>query len=316
LSFFDNRSPWKNIRTEIIDGNKVVRIPKFYVKYKTRKFRPSWLISFKKRAGFKVHPAFMLNGKELSCFFVGAYASTKASSNISDNIKADSNPGNSIVNINWEDLVRSCDNIGEGWHALNIYERHAISLLMLVELGGPNVNVLLGNPETFGTTENNIDINAWRGIYMFYGHNYEATPGIQLKSGKLHVWDINGYHTFVETVEVSTSYHNSYFNGFEDAHNTDDNEENDKTLNNLYDLRFLFIPNNVELDEERSATGDVISTNNLEEAVCWMGGDGQNIDNYASTGSGLFCLAFTTSSNESMPTGGVRIAKYGDEDEE
>ena len=68
---FTKISPWKDIADVTIDGQVMVRIPKFYVKYglgpdgSTQASKPCWWVSDHAKTGFHVHPAFVKAGAEI-----------------------------------------------------------------------------------------------------------------------------------------------------------------------------------------------------------------------------------------------------------
>jgi len=55
------------------DGQVMVQIPKFYIKYSYGSNNHRWLISLSRLTGFTVHPAFIKDGIEVDYRYIGAY---------------------------------------------------------------------------------------------------------------------------------------------------------------------------------------------------------------------------------------------------
>lgn len=82
---FDNHTIWKNIEDVTIDGQEMVKIPKFWVKTGTgpdgsdQAGNKCWWISDWPVEGFEVHPAFMDGGVEIDQVYVGKYEGDRKS---------------------------------------------------------------------------------------------------------------------------------------------------------------------------------------------------------------------------------------------
>lgn len=208
---FDNTYPWAGIETVTIDGQQMVKIPKFYVKTfdagSTAKHAGQFcrVVSDIKRDGFHIHPAFMKDGKEVPCFYIGAY---EASANGS---KACSLSGKSPwVNITNPAAISACAarNTGAegseqyGWHLQTVYERAAIALLMMIELGTSNVQTAIaaGNVSSNAAQATGATAAKWRGIHEFWGNVWEHTDGIKTDaSSRIQIFDNEGKGTYKNT---------------------------------------------------------------------------------------------------------------------
>ena len=149
---FTKLAPWKNIETVTLDGEEMVRIPKFYVKVGTapagtdQSGKKCWWVSPTARKGYHVHPAFMHKGEELDQFYIGAYEAYSEGSN-----KAGSAKGKSPwVSITFDQSQAACeahnkaDGTQTGWHLQNLYERSAVALLCMLEIGSPDAQGKIG----------------------------------------------------------------------------------------------------------------------------------------------------------------------------
>lgn len=205
------------IQPIVIDGQHMVRIPKFYIKVgypigkkKTSGTRTIW-ISSKPKEGFHIHPAFVKDNKVMNCFYYGAY---EASAEKDLDGKLWDSTGNtklftdtkacSLPNVHpWnyvyiEESAKAClaRNTGEegseqsGWHLQTIYEGAAISLLMLVEFGATNVADLtgygnIGKKYDDSSRPHGVDYSVytgtsdsvWRGIHELCGDLGEYVDG-------------------------------------------------------------------------------------------------------------------------------------------
>lgn len=181
---FSKIGPWNKIKEVEVDGQKMVRIPKFYHGRITapagsqHEGKTLFVVSDIPREGLHVHPAFMWKGEELPYFEYGAYEASNADdpngtmydstgySKILTGHKACSLPNVHVWNrIYKEEAVTACEarNTGAsgseqyGWHLHNIYETSAIAILMLAEYGATNMQDIIGRgnvDQTWDTSTN------------------------------------------------------------------------------------------------------------------------------------------------------------------
>ena len=221
-----------------VDGQYMVKIPKFYVKVgnapetsQNAGARTIWITS-QPRDGFHIHPAFVYNNKVMDSFLYGAYeASMEGYPNgnkwdstgkqrVLTGYKACSLPNVHVWNYVFnEEAQTACKarNTGtdeqQGWHLHNVYEVYAIAILMLVEYGRTDfVNIIgAGNTGKTWTTKNNTygddqtvntgTTNAvWRGIHELWGNCWEHYTGITTDtSGKIQILNHKMDGTYVAT---------------------------------------------------------------------------------------------------------------------
>ena len=80
-AFFNNHPTYAGIVDQTIDGQAMVKVPKFWFKtgtvpsgtYAGKRY---WMISDQPAPGFAVHPAFMNYGAEVAQYWVGKYQGT------------------------------------------------------------------------------------------------------------------------------------------------------------------------------------------------------------------------------------------------
>ena len=228
---FSKRMPWSGIKSVTIDGNDCVWIPKFYYRVHTPTSgayagQKIWSVSDNPVGGFTLHPVFIHNNVEQDGFYFGAYEAYQNGS------KAGSAAGKTPwVDINLANAKSACTANGSLWHLQNIYERHAIALLMLTELGTSDVQSAIGagNSGSSAAVTTGSSNAVWRGIHEFWGNVWEWFDGFYTTSGTIHVFDNTGTGTYV-TLSKSM---NVSGNGF--AKVLEDKGSN-------YDLNSLFIP--------------------------------------------------------------------------
>lgn len=219
MSFnFSKSLPWSGINPVTLDGQSMVKVPKFYIKVgypdetsQNAGKRTIW-ISARPRDGFHIHPAFVKDNKVMDCFYYGAYeASMEGYPNgdhwdstgkqrVLTGPKACSLPNVHVWNYVFkEEAKTACEarNTGtsntetSGWHLHNVYEVWAIALLMLTECGRTDMRNVIGdgnvgvtwtaNGNPYGddhTVLTGMSGASWRGIHELWGNVWEHMDGI------------------------------------------------------------------------------------------------------------------------------------------
>ena len=228
---FSTRPPYCDIKSVTIDGNDCVLIPAFWYKVHTPTSgayagQKIWSISDKAKDGYTLHQAFMHNGVAQSGFYFSAYEAYSNSS------KAGSASGkNPWVGITIGDAKTACTAVGSLWHLQTIYERHAIALLMLTELGTSDVQSAIGSGNTSGSAAVSTGSSnaVWRGIHEFWGNVGEWFDGFYTDSGKIYVFNTSGDGTYVDIAKIVTIGSSGFAKVMEDK-------------GTGYDLNSVFIP--------------------------------------------------------------------------
>jgi len=166
------------------DGNVMVQIPKFYVKYSKIGDIFSWNISETPRTGYEIHPAFIKDGVEVDFRYIGAYDASvrKDGGTYIGGLNLDNNSANidftddelasvsgqfPMVGVTRGDSLDSggfrklASNVGTGWHQMDFYLYSATQLLFLTEYGTFNSQNVLGDGNTalsyVGSSANQTD---------------------------------------------------------------------------------------------------------------------------------------------------------------
>ena len=299
---FNKIYPWAGIEKVTIDGQTMVKIPKFWIKVgkapNSAKYpgKKCYWVSDRQRTGYHVHPAFIRNGKEMDCFYIGAYEAYNAGSN-----KAGSAAGKSPwVSIDNPAAIAACAarNTGaegsdqSGWHLQTIYERAAVSLLMMIELGTPNVQtaIAMGNVSSNAAQSTGATAAKWREICEWWGNVWEHTDGFKTDANSIgQIFSNQGDGTYVSTgVQVAAGWI----------------KEVSEASGTNFDLNDVFVPSVSDGTESNGTFGD----------YCWVAANCvlyQSGDWGHGSGGGAFAVYVNDGASHSSTFIGFRVAKYG-----
>lgn len=303
---FSTTYPWSTMETVTIDGQAMVKIPKFYVKYgvipagRPNAGKKGRWVSEKKFPDYHIHPAFVKNGYVMDCFYIASYEAYNAGSN-----KAGSAPNQTPwTNVGgFANAKTYCANRGEGWHLQNIYEIGTVNILLLIELGTPNVQtaIAMGNVNSSsnavmatGTTD-----AVWRDIHEWWGNVYEHVDGITTSGNNVYqIFSNKMDGTYVSTGVALPS----------EGWTTEMSEE--KGTN--FDLTDVFLPSVADSTESNGTYGDYSNSANISIPLCSYRSGMYNENSKA----GAFYLRTRDSYNNSYEYLGFRLAKEGTVTEE
>ena len=135
---FDNLYPWNGVVRETVDGNEVVKIPKFWYKIEKTNSKLSIQIADAPRAGFNVSLAHRARGSypEQDYVYIGRYHSDSNYKSISGVIP--------IANITRATARTNQAAIGNGYHQLDFSLWVTIWMLYLVEFANWNTQSMIG----------------------------------------------------------------------------------------------------------------------------------------------------------------------------
>lgn len=202
-SFWNHHSIYSEIKDVVVDGQKMIKIPKFY--YKVGKLtsgananKKAWLISSKPEPGYSIHPAFLDGNRVLDYFYVGKYeavddpfySGTKAASLKNKKPLASM----TIRELEKRSYARNKGGVN-GFHLMNFYEIAAIQFLCLIEVGTSDVQsaIGLGHVNASSTCLSGSSNAVWRGIHELWGNVYHSTPGFEIDgNGQILLQDTYG----------------------------------------------------------------------------------------------------------------------------
>lgn len=294
---FANHPTYAGIVDQTIDGQAMVRMPKFWAKtgvvptgaYAGKRY---WMISDQPAEGFTPHPAFMKSGAEINQFWVGKYQASL------DGSKLASRPGvmpQASIMFS-EFLMRANDrNVGgvSGFMLWSIYQLGAIQMLALIEMGGSDSQALIGQGNIDNTVVQTVSHPyvaqaTWRGIVGLWGNVWQMVDGLKTDAvSEYHIWDKNGNKTYKNTTKNALQ-------GYPVTMATNVGID--------YDLSAVFLAGSTDGTSSAGTYGDRISA--AASSVAYHGGainDAQH--------AGLFCLAVTSPASNAGAFLGGRLAK-------
>ncbi len=214
-AFFAAHPTFSGVVAQTVDSQSMIKVPAFYYKagivgsgpYAGKKAK--W-ISDSPQPGFEIHPAFKSSGVDIAQFWVGKYTTSYDGTS-----KAKSVAGETpMVSVDFSTMQTRCAarNTGgvTGFGLIDIYQLAAIQLLAMIEIGGTDVQALIGQGNVTGSAvlANNNAIVAqatWRGIVGLWGNVRQFVDGIKTVSGKYVIWDRNGNKTYITTTQDAAS---------------------------------------------------------------------------------------------------------------
>lgn len=212
---FNNHPTYAGVVGQTIDGQAMVRVPKFYLKTGSvpsgaQAGKRFWMISDQPVAGFKLHPAFMDGGTEIDQYWVGKYQG------FADGAKMGSQAGKMpLVSIDFPTMQAraAARNVGgvSGFGMWSIYQLAAIQLLCMIEMGGSDSQTLIGQGNVSSGAVQTVDSAtvaqaSWRGIVGLWGNIWQAVDGLRTDaSTRYEVWDDKGNKTYKASGKTAPS---------------------------------------------------------------------------------------------------------------
>ena len=181
------------------DGNVMVQIPKFYVKYTTTGVFRTSEVSLTPDIGYVVHPAFIKDGVEVDFRYYRAYKSTVIGGKLRS--VSNSTPTRSKTITSFRVDARAN---GVGWHQTDWNLLNAVRTLMIIEIGTLDTQSVLGDGNAEGNNYGRVTgvsnhlgngssdaatvgYMSYRGIEDFYGSAWEFVDGVSFKDREVFV---------------------------------------------------------------------------------------------------------------------------------
>lgn len=198
--WFDSHPVFGGIVDQVIDGQYMVKVPKFYYKRGTAADgKQAWWISDQAIAGFTVFPAFVLDGSEVDQFWYGKYQASLSGG------KLQSVPGVlPQVSTSLTDFLSyaTARNVGGvAGFRLHHYDMWlAIQWLYLVENGSMDSQATTGDGRVSQSSAANVDATdvaeaTYRGMVGLWGNVYQWMDGVRTLSGIIQRRAYNGAWT-------------------------------------------------------------------------------------------------------------------------
>jgi hypothetical protein len=300
--YFDAHAVWGGIEDQTIDGQAMVKIPKFYVKEGTVASgtyagKPARWLADGPAPGFHLLPSFMDSGDEIDQFWYGKYQAS------SDGTKMQSVSGvlpaveKDLPTFQSEAAARNTDGV-TGFMLHSLYQWSAIQWLYLIENKSTDSQTTTGDGRVNESSAANVDATdvaeaSYRGIVGLWGNVRQWMDGLKTDGTQICVWDRTGNQTWVETGQTRTAAAGTiYPTSFMTASGTD------------YDFGDFFI------GDDGDATGDnamVPDQQYFSEADVYFPHVGGHWSHAAN--AGLWYVKCNIAASHSHTTLGARLAK-------
>jgi hypothetical protein len=306
-AWFDAHATYAGIREEIIDGQYMIRIPKFWyqagvVPSGQVAGKAYWMISPIARAGFSVHPAFVgAGGTEMDQIWVGKF---KAGFDGAKLVSVPAVMPAASMNFPTARARAYARNVGgvTGFRLLSVYDLSAIQMLATIEMGGLDMQSLIGQGRVNASSAANVDASdvaqaAWRGIVGLWGNVWQMVDGFKRNGGNWWRWQYN-----VPGNTTTSDFATGYVNTGRAA-----------LTSNGYPVTFdttllaagIIIPATVDGTASNGSTGDYFWSNtSTDDRVLYHGGAWGN-----GAHAGLFCANALNAPSFANSNVGARLAR-------
>ena len=216
-TYFNAHPVFGGIQDVMIDGQYMVKIPKFYYKRGlisggVNNGKVAWWISDKPVDGFAVHPAFMDAGAQINQIYIGKYQASM------DGSKLCSKPGvlpavkTYAMNFKAAAVARNVSGI-TGFAMLDVYKQAAIQWLYLVENATMDSQTKTGIGRVGLQAVANVDASdvaqaTYRGMVGLWGNISTIAEGLRISTYDhiVQIWKTDGTKLYASTGFVSTVY--------------------------------------------------------------------------------------------------------------
>lgn len=306
-AFFNNHPTYAGIVQQTIDGQSMIKIPKFYFKAGTVPSgtyagKAYWMISDQPVSGFSVHPAFIgAGGAELNQIWVGKYQASTSGGKLQSVPGVQPRVSMDFPTARAEAYARNTGGVS-GFRLWSYYDLAAIQMLASIEMGGLDMQALIGQGRVSTSSAANVDAAdvaqaGWRGIVGLWGNVWQMVDGLKRNGGNWWRWQYNvpGNTT---TSDFATGYVNTgrsapTANGYPVTFDT--------TLLSAG----IIVPATVDGAAANGSTGDYFWSNaNTDDRIAYHGGHWSH-----GADAGLFSLHVGIAPSNSYTDIGCRLAK-------
>ena len=213
-AYFNAHPVWGGMQDVSIDGQTMVKVPKFYIKRAViasgaNAGKEGFWISDQPLAGYSIHPAFRNAGADIDQFWIGKYQASM------DGAKLASKPGvlpvvsKSLTQFIADANARNVSGV-TGFMLHSFYQWSAIQWLYLVENATMNSQAKTGQGRVSASTAANVDAAdvaqaTYRGIVGLWGNVWQWIDGLKTASNAIWLWDKNGNRVLTSTSQKRTA---------------------------------------------------------------------------------------------------------------
>lgn len=213
-AYFNAHPVWGGMQDVSIDGQTMVKVPKFYIKRAViasgaNAGKEGFWISDQPLAGYSIHPAFRNAGADIDQFWIGKYQASM------DGAKLASKPGvlpvvsKSLTQFITDANARNVSGV-TGFMLHSFYQWSAIQWLYLVENATMNSQAKTGQGRVSVSSAANVDAAdvaqaTYRGIVGLWGNVWQWIDGLKTASNAIWLWDKNGNRVLTSTGQKRTA---------------------------------------------------------------------------------------------------------------
>lgn len=294
ITGLDWHPTYAGIRAVHQDGHAMVEIPAFYVRVDHDGGLMTWAISDRPQNGFILHPAFRRpDGSVAKAIRIGAYAAGQRDGDVV--VGAGLKPWTSV---SFDAAQERCEAIGPGWRMWSIYDLSAIQILAMIEMGGTDMQDLIGRGQVDGggVVAGGDSRARWRGIHELWGNVWQMVDGLRIAAdGTINVWSIDRPGSG-EWVSTGVQYGPGGDHGYPVSLHAE--------RGNGFDLSLLFLPSEVTSDQDDALIGDWVWGHwEGRETVAYCGGYWSS-----GVGAGVFALSLSDARSSAVASIGFRPA--------
>ena len=207
-TYFNTHPVFGGIQDVMIDGQYMVKIPKFYYKRAiisggANNGKEAWWISDQPVDGYVVHPAFKSGGAVIDQIYIGKYQASM------DGSKLGSKPGvlpavsRSLTQFQTDASARNVSGVS-GFMLWSVFQWSAIQWLYLAENATMDSQAKTGQGRIYESSAATVDASdvaqaTYRGIVGLWGNVDQLIDGLKIMSGTINLWDRNGGKTWVDS---------------------------------------------------------------------------------------------------------------------
>lgn len=301
-TYFNTHPVFGGIQDVMIDGQYMVKIPKFYYKRAiisggANNGKEAWWISDQPVDGYVVHPAFKSGGAVIDQIYAGKYQASM------DGPKLGSKPGvlpavnRTLTQFQADASARNVSGVS-GFMLWSVFQWSAIQWLYLVENATMDSQAKTGQGRVNSSSTANVDASdvaqaTYRGIVGLWGNVYQWVDGLKTISGVISLWDRNGNKTWVNTGQTPPHTDNyTYPVTFMDSNGSG------------YDMDDVFLSKTGPTSNSGATAPDGQYLNGTRECSLMVGGNCGT-----GSGAGLWCVWCANAADESSALSGARLAK-------